>query len=422
MHSYQNFGIINPDAWFAKHGDFFKHKFFIFIPYFFCIITPVQTKLSNPNGKGVAMTKLISIIYALCLIGLVLILAACQHPGPIAEATGQAVIQTMPDHGTKSDSQVYDGYTLFSPMASKNTYLINNAGEIMKTWTSRNPIGSAVYLTNKGSLLRSERSRRRPGGYFNRGGGMGGILAEYGPEGTLLWEFELNTDTQLLHHDFIELKTKNILALSWKIQTVAGINYWNEKILEIDKTTQKIIWEWSALDHVVPNTRRPDFLHFNSIDYQNGKILVSVRSKNEIWVIDKTSGQITYTYGKDLYGQHDASFLDNGHILIFNNGRQSSSVLEIDPNQNKTIWQYENSFFSDHISGAQRLENGNTFICIGVSGEFIEVDTQGNLVWQYKNPFIQRVRSNRRMTSVFNAKKYNTNLQYFKNLILTPTD
>lgn len=314
--------------------------------------------------------------------------------------------------GARIDTQstlndvVYPGYTLFSPMGSLNTYLIDTQGETVKQWTSLHRVGSAVYLSHQGTLLRSERKRQKGRSPFIRGGGVGGMISEYDSDNRLIWQFALSDQNHVLHHDFIELKNGNILALSWESVFENGQNYWNERIIEIDKQSRDIIWEWKAMDHIRPDTRKTDFLHFNSIDVSENKILVSVRSKNELWIIDRISGNIEYTYGQGLQGQHDATFLDNGNILVYNNGRQRSSVLELNPETNEIVWKFDNGFFSDHISGAQRLKNGNTLICVGVTGELIEVSQKGQVVWEYKNPYVQTTRNGRQMTSVFNAKKY----------------
>jgi len=39
-----------------------------------------------------------------------------------------------------------------------------------------------------------------------------------------------------------------------------------------------------------------------------------------------------------------------------------------------------------HVSGAQRLPNGNTLICDGPAGTFLEVTDSGVVVWAYVNP------------------------------------
>jgi hypothetical protein len=56
----------------------------------------------------------------------------------------------------------------------------------------------------------------------------------------------------------------------------------------------------------------------------------------------------------------------------------------------RPIWSYTatkpTDFFSELISGAQRLENGNTLICSGVEGRIFEVTPKGEVVWDYRNP------------------------------------
>ncbi len=47
----------------------------------------------------------------------------------------------------------------------------------------------------------------------------------------------------------------------------------------------------------------------------------------------------------------------------------------------------ERKFYSINISGAQRLENGNTLICEGRSGRILEVTTEGDIVWEYISPY-----------------------------------
>ena len=51
------------------------------------------------------------------------------------------------------------------------------------------------------------------------------------------------------------------------------------------------------------------------------------------------------------------------------------------------MWRYEGSppwtFYSPHISGAQRLWTGNTLICEGLWGRIFEVTPGGDIVWEY---------------------------------------
>ncbi len=192
---------------------------------------------------------------------------------------------------------------------------------------------------------------------------------------------------------------------------------------------------------------KADWLHTNSIDYHEDfdQILLSVRNFNEIWVIDHSTttqqaaghtggnsgkgGDLLYRWGnpasykrgtsadQKLFSQHDASWIEKdcpgaGNILVFNNGvdRPSgsySSVDEIVPPVNENgvyslaqgsaygpetlYWTYvgtpPSSFYSQGISGAERLKTGDTLICNGVEGRFFEVTPDGTMVWQYQNQY-----------------------------------
>lgn len=117
-----------------------------------------------------------------------------------------------------------------------------------------------------------------------------------------------------------------------------------------------------------------------------------------------------------LFQQHDAQWIADGcpgagNILIFNNGlsRNYSSVDEIAPPVDASghyfiapdaafgpealTWTYQagnpTDLYSEAISGAQRLPNGNTLICDGVHGVFLEVTADGETVWKYVNPVVR---------------------------------
>ena len=73
-------------------------------------------------------------------------------------------------------------------------------------------------------------------------------------------------------------------------------------------------------------------------------------------------------------------------------GVTHSRVIEIDPDTNEIAWEYRGdppiSFYSYHISGAERQPNGNTLICEGAPGRIFEVTPGKEIVWEYINPFM----------------------------------
>jgi hypothetical protein len=196
-----------------------------------------------------------------------------------------------------------------------------------------------------------------------------------------------------------------------------------------------------------PRERRGDFLHTNSIHYlpEHDLIALSTPHFHELWILDHSTttaeargskggrwgkgGDLLYrwgnprTYGcgsaanQQLFFQHQpdwipAGFPGGGHILVFNNGTRRGEVeyssvdelvLPFDPKKGfrrepgkafepaAPTWSYsapeKTDFFSFFISGAQRLKNGNTFICSGKQGRFFEVTKEGEIVWEYRNPY-----------------------------------
>jgi hypothetical protein len=95
--------------------------------------------------------------------------------------------------------------------------------------------------------------------------------------------------------------------------------------------------------------------------------------------------------------QHSPTVLDNGNILVFDNGFHElyapnvmSRVLEIHPKSGKIVWSFgggdeKQLFYSSMMSSCQRLPNENTFICEGTWGRLFEVNPNGELVWEYVN-------------------------------------
>ena len=47
------------------------------------------------------------------------------------------------------------------------------------------------------------------------------------------------------------------------------------------------------------------------------------------------------------------------------------------------------SFYGPFVSGTHRLKSGNTFINSGPRGRFFEVNPEGNIVWEYLNPYFE---------------------------------
>ncbi len=126
---------------------------------------------------------------------------------------------------------------------------------------------------------------------------------------------------------------------------------------------------------------------------RKGDLLLSLRSTDSIAIVDPACGVVRWSWGTgDLEEQHDPSLLDNGHILVFDNGtrRKFSRIVEIDPQTRSIVWEYRNlaaaGFYSSWGGAAQRLLNGNTLITDSDDGRVFEVTKDGERVWLYMNP------------------------------------
>jgi outer membrane protein assembly factor BamB len=148
-----------------------------------------------------------------------------------------------------------------------------------------------------------------------------------------------------------------------------------------------------------------DYFHLNTITllpdtplgrkdarFRAGNILTCARNVNQIAILDSSDFEILWVWGQGtLQWPHHPTMLDNGNILVFDNGvvRKYSSVLEIDPVTGAVEWQYvatpPQSFYTVRNGSAQRLPNGNTLICEGMRGRTFEVTREGEIVWEWLN-------------------------------------
>lgn len=173
-----------------------------------------------------------------------------------------------------STAAAFNGYTLYAPLNSTTTYLINLDGEVVHTWPSRYVPGQAVYLLDDGSLLRCA---REPDNQHFRGGGIGGRVQRLAPDGKVTWEFVYADEHHCLHHDIAPLPNGNVLMIAWEKKTrdeaiavgcdreqFAGDELWPDCIIEVEPQGTnggKIVWEWHVWDHLVQDCddERPNY-------------------------------------------------------------------------------------------------------------------------------------------------------------------
>jgi outer membrane protein assembly factor BamB len=128
-----------------------------------------------------------------------------------------------------------------------------------------------------------------------------------------------------------------------------------------------------------------------------GDILISVRELNTIAILSRQTKKIIWEWGSgEIDKQHHATLLDNGNILLFDNGpsRGFSRVIEVNPLSRKIEWEYKahppEAFFSSTRGSCQRLPNGNTLITESNSGRVFEVTQDGETVWEFFTPTVSQ--------------------------------
>ncbi|MCJ7570983.1 MAG: hypothetical protein MUO82_03785, partial [Candidatus Thermoplasmatota archaeon] len=111
-----------------------------------------------------------------------------------------------------NEQNSYEGYTLFTSEYSTDTYLINNAGEVVHRWYGNHIQGMATYLLENGNLIRCDCSKSPHPNFLI--GGVTGYVGIYNPTGSLVWSFTYSNDQYCLHHDIEILPNGNILMIA----------------------------------------------------------------------------------------------------------------------------------------------------------------------------------------------------------------
>lgn len=175
-----------------------------------------------------------------------------------------------------------------------------------------------------------------------------------------------------------------------------------------------------------------DIMHANGFDYdeENDLIYMTINNFSEVWVIDHSTtieeaklstggiygkgGDLIYRFGNPtaydnsfgnrlFYNNHFPNLLENdvpgdGNILVYVNGNGDSkqsviyelnipSIFDLQSNTNNeldVVWSYtREGLYAPRVSGAVRLDNGNTLITSGTSG-FMEVTNDKEVVWEFE--------------------------------------
>ena len=324
------------------------------------------------------------------------------------------------------DSQrAYRGYTLITNVSGHDARLIDMEGRVCHAWHSDEGMGYAYLLPNGNLLLRTGPAAEEVS-FLSRperellpidGRTVAGAILELDWDSNVVWEYRY----PFLHHDFERLPNGNTLVLTWELmpqdmvpRVKGGLPPASDEQGMLGDTVREVtpsgevVYEWNSWEYLDYSEDRICFLegraewtHQNTLNVTpDGDLVVSFRQTDTVGIVDRASGEFRWKWGPgNISHQHNPTMLDNGRVLIFDNGPHKSGfthsrVIEVDPDTNEIAWEYRGdppiSFYSYHISGSERQPNGNTLICEGAPGRVFEVTPGKEIVWEFVNPFMAR--------------------------------
>ncbi|KAF4121898.1 Arylsulfotransferase (ASST) [Geosmithia morbida] len=302
----------------------------------------------------------------------------------------------------------FGGYTLLCPLTSSRAHLIDIDGNEVHTWKLPGRIGRHARILPSGNLaVNTLRPGPYPFAFFHKYGG--GVMSELDPEGNILRQF---TDP-MGHHDQYHFGDGRIIYASLEAlspedskgvlggvpgtEAAGGVTY-ADTINEVDGEGN-VVWQWKVSERLPrdefplqPHYTREHYPLINSVyPMRDGKhVLASMRSVSAVVIIEKETGDIVWKLKSDVLAQqHNATELESGNILIFDNGafREGESItysraIEVDRSTSQIVWEYRDksqmhNFFTPFMGSAQRLDNGNTLLCESAFGRVFEVTSAG---------------------------------------------
>ena len=349
-------------------------------------------------------------------------LAPGPHPNLWFPARGTQVGVTHHD-----PALAQEGYTLYSNHSTE-AFLLDMQGRVVHRWSLpfREVWPHPEHLAENTVVGEDRIYWRRIWLYPN-----GDLLAVYNAVSDTPYGYglaKIDRNSQLIwkasahyHHDVKVMDDGRIYTIDQRIRNapIEGLEHIDMPVLEdfiteldAEGTVRREIPVTRALAtspywRLLQNRPVGDITHINSVDiltdelresfpiFPPGALLLSSATMNAIMVLDPESERIVWVLDTLTVAQHDAEFLDNGHILVFDNqgyqeGGMVSRILEFDPQTQAIVWQYlgtkRDPFYSKIRGSQQVLPNGNILITEATGGRLFEITPSGRIVWEFWNP------------------------------------
>jgi len=295
----------------------------------------------------------------------------------------------------------------------------DNAGDIR--WLLKTPEGTVIplkRLANGNIMIPTGRIIKT---YYNSSG-----LIELDLCGKIYHDYLVEGGE---HHDFYELANGNILLCG----NASDFSTVEDRIVEIDRTTGEIVYDLDLAELIDPsdggsiNRSDHDWAHTNGLDYdeETDTLILSCRHLDAVLGIDMSDKQLKWILGDPegwtnadeslfftpintengfewQFAQHNAQFLEDGDIILFDNGAGRTKTSKEDEKvtgddvysravryeldyENMTIeqvWEYGKDlgkeWYSPYISGMSYLGTDTYWITSGANRYDAVNDTYDN--------------------------------------------
>jgi hypothetical protein len=343
--------------------------------------------------------------------------------------------------------QTYDGFTLVTTTQGARATLFDMRGRVIHQWELpfsrawsgpphvQNPLGDEqvhwfrCHLFSNGDLLAVYQAENdTPCGYG---------LVRLNKDSQVIWKYE-----DRVHHDLDVDERGTIYTLTHELKSTApaGLEhlptpYVADSLVVLSPDGQKVasvpideairdspyafLLSTGIAEQEIPKDAarlkssfeallqpaKGDLFHANSVKvltearapkfplFQAEQVLISLRSLNCLAVLDVGKRRVIWAALGPWRIQHDAEFLDNGHLLVFDNHGwdKGCRVIEYDPVTQAIPWVYSaadsDAFHAGFRGMKQSLPNGNILIVDPDSRRLLEVTRGKELVWEFFCPF-----------------------------------
>lgn len=319
--------------------------------------------------------------------------------------------------------KAFAGYTLTARYNDSSASLINMQGNLIHQW--KVPFRSAWPSPKHVLLPRPDKRIYWRNAYLYPNGDMLVIYESPGDTPYGYGMIKIDKDSQLMwgyaanaHHDVDVDSSGRIYALTQEIslEKITGAKDYPTPLIEdfvavlspegkeIKKVSIPRALGQSPFRKMLSNAtigKKRDLTHTNSVYvlpsginynlpvFKPGQVLLSCRTINALLVLDLETESVVWAVTGPWRGQHSATFLANGNILLFDNvgSQKGSRLLEYNPSTGTIDWSYDggeqNRFYTRGRGMQQLLANGNILITSSNENRVFEITRDGEIVWEY---------------------------------------